>query len=170
MAALFNHWSGRFPGLSGLCRRAATSIEKSSWVCYTLHYLLCDYAIYLMYVGLGYLATICLRYVLFVLVLRKSLRKGLRESLRPRFIHASRRLYAMTAHSSFTATRYSSLHDCKTRSAKLDSLPAGCVYSIDYWDIVVWTLMMFVCVAERPCYYSCEDPHQKEIGRGRLTD
>ena len=76
----------------------------------------------------------------------------------------------MTAHSSFTATPYTSLQDCNTCSAKLDSLPAGCVYSIDYWDFVVWTLMMFVCVAERPCYYCCEDPRQKEIGRGRLTD
>ena len=61
-------------GCPALCRRAATSIDGSGWVCYTHHYLLCDYAIYLMYVGLGYLATICLRYVLFFLVLRKSLR------------------------------------------------------------------------------------------------
>ena len=88
------------------------------------HYLLCDYAIYLMYVGLGYLGTICLRHVLFFLVLRK----GLQESLRPRFTHAARRMYAVTTHTLFTATPYPSLQDCKPRSAKLDSLPTGCTY------------------------------------------
>ena len=48
------------------------------------------------------------------------------ESLRPRYIHASRRLYAMTAHSSLTASRYPSFQVCKTprRGAKHDS----CIY------------------------------------------
>ena len=73
----------------------------------------------------------------------------LRESLRPRSIHASRRVYALTEHSSFTASRYPSFQACKTprRSAKHDS----CVPT-NYCDIVVRTFMMFGCVAERPCY------------------
>ena len=53
---------------------------------------------------------------------------SLRESQRPRFTHATRRLYAVTTHTLFTATGYPSLQDCKTRSAKHDSLPTGCIY------------------------------------------
>ena len=48
----------------------------------------------------------------------------LRESLRPR------RMYAVTTHTLFTATRYPSLQDCKTRSAMHDSLPTGCIYQL----------------------------------------
>ena len=129
MIALFKHWSGRFSGLSGFVSRPSLagqprlSMNPAGYV--TLHYLLCDYAIYLMYVGLGYLATICLRYVLFFLVLRKSLRKVLRESLQvhPRFTTRRMLACAMTPHPLVTASRYPSFQVCKTprRSAKHDS-------------------------------------------------
>ena len=119
---------------------------------------MCDYATYLMYVGLGYLATICLRHVLFFLVLRK----GLRESLRPRF--TTRRMYAVTTHTLFTATRYPSLQDCKTGSAKLDSLPTGCIYKL-LWLCRVDINDVWLCVI------IVEKTRTRiKTGRGRVTD